>query len=156
MAAVPSPAPCLRPVRAVVLDTDGVITDYARSRAAAWKQAFDARLPEREGQRPRRASFPSTTAPNCSMSPVRDGLGLPGRPSPHSSGRRRGASPSRFRKTRWWRTPLAGVEAGRRRGFGLVVAVTGTEGPGGAANRGRRGADNVVSDPGELLSGMDD
>ncbi|MFF5276170.1 hypothetical protein [Streptomyces sp. NPDC000133] len=51
---------------------------------------------------------------------------------------------------------LAGVEAGRRGGFGLVVAVTGTEGPGGAADRGRRGADDVVSDPGELLSGRDD
>lgn len=44
MAAVPSPAPCLRAAGAVVFDTGGVITDSARSRAAAWKQAFDARL----------------------------------------------------------------------------------------------------------------
>ncbi|MFD5000005.1 HAD family hydrolase [Streptomyces buecherae] len=31
-------------VRAVVLDTDGVITDSARAHAAAWRQAFDACL----------------------------------------------------------------------------------------------------------------
>ncbi|MGY4916384.1 hypothetical protein ACWD9K_14400 [Streptomyces sp. 900116325] len=156
MAAVPSPAPCLRPVRAVVLDTDGVITDSAWSRAAAWKQAFDARLPEREGQRPGRASFPSTTAPNCSMSPVRDGLGLPGRPDPALFGEAARSLPVPVPETAVVEDSLAGVEAGRRRGFGLVVAVTGTEGPGGAADRGRRGADDVVSDPGELLSGMDD
>ncbi len=52
MAAVPSPAPCLRSVRAVVFDTDGVITDSARSHAAAGKKAFDACLSEREGQQP--------------------------------------------------------------------------------------------------------
>ncbi|WP_328494669.1 HAD-IA family hydrolase [Streptomyces sp. NBC_00414] len=34
----------LRKVRAVVLDTDGVITDSARVHAAAWKTAFDAFL----------------------------------------------------------------------------------------------------------------
>lgn len=82
MAAVPSPAPCLRPVRVVAFDTGGVITDSARSRTAAWEQASDTRLPECEVQRPRRASVPSTTAPNGSMSPVRDGLGRPGRPDP--------------------------------------------------------------------------
>ncbi|MCZ4516017.1 HAD-IA family hydrolase [Streptomyces sp. ActVer] len=37
-------APVLRGVRAVVLDTDGVITDSARVHAAAWKTAFDAFL----------------------------------------------------------------------------------------------------------------
>ncbi|MFJ8940484.1 HAD family hydrolase [Streptomyces sp. NPDC102365] len=37
-------APVLRDVRAVVLDTDGVITDSARVHAAAWKTAFDAFL----------------------------------------------------------------------------------------------------------------
>lgn len=34
----------LRTVDAVVLDTDGVITDSARAHAAAWKEAFDAAL----------------------------------------------------------------------------------------------------------------
>ncbi|WP_155056040.1 HAD family hydrolase [Streptomyces blattellae] len=36
--------PVLRDVRAVVFDTDGVITDSARVHAAAWKAAFDAFL----------------------------------------------------------------------------------------------------------------
>ncbi|PJE97870.1 hydrolase [Streptomyces carminius] len=38
------PARCLRALRAVVFDTDGVITDSARVHAAAWKEAFDACL----------------------------------------------------------------------------------------------------------------
>ncbi|SFS40989.1 haloacid dehalogenase superfamily, subfamily IA, variant 3 with third motif having DD or ED [Streptomyces sp. ok210] len=156
MAAVPSPAPCLRPLRAVAFDTGGVITDSARSRAAAWEQASDARPPEREAQRPRRASAPSTTAPNCSMSPVRDGLGLPGRPDPALLGEVARSLHVPVPETAVVEDSLAGVEAGRHGGFGLVVAVTGTEGPGGIADRGRRGADDVVSDPGELLSGMDD
>ncbi|MEU6378760.1 HAD-IA family hydrolase [Streptomyces sp. NPDC046909] len=45
----------LRDVRAVVFDTDGVITDSARVHAAAWKSAFDAFLrqhpPEDPAQR---------------------------------------------------------------------------------------------------------
>ncbi|WP_327341584.1 beta-phosphoglucomutase family hydrolase [Streptomyces europaeiscabiei] len=48
-------APVLRDVRAVVFDTDGVITDSARVHAVAWKTAFDAFLgehpPEDPGQR---------------------------------------------------------------------------------------------------------
>ena len=38
------PVRALRGVRAVVFDTDGVITDSARVHAAAWKEAFDACL----------------------------------------------------------------------------------------------------------------
>ncbi|QOV41304.1 HAD-IA family hydrolase [Streptomyces ferrugineus] len=37
-------APVLRHIRAVVFDTDGVITDSARVHAAAWKEAFDGFL----------------------------------------------------------------------------------------------------------------
>ncbi|MGW6736557.1 HAD family hydrolase [Streptomyces sp. NPDC055013] len=37
-------APALHDVRAVVFDTDGVITDSARVHAAAWKVAFDGYL----------------------------------------------------------------------------------------------------------------
>ncbi|WP_405594832.1 HAD family hydrolase [Streptomyces sp. NBC_01092] len=37
-------APVVRDIRAVVFDTDGVITDSARVHAAAWKTAFDAFL----------------------------------------------------------------------------------------------------------------
>ncbi len=48
-------APVLRDVRAVVFDTDGVITDSARVHAAAWKTAFDTYLrahpPADAGQR---------------------------------------------------------------------------------------------------------
>ncbi|MER5532294.1 HAD family hydrolase [Streptomyces mirabilis] len=44
-------ARALRGTRAVVLDTDGVITDSARVHAAAWKTAFDAFLSPR-GERP--------------------------------------------------------------------------------------------------------
>ncbi|MEU6577555.1 HAD-IA family hydrolase [Streptomyces sp. NPDC046805] len=47
--------PALRDVDAVVLDTDGVITDSARLHAAAWKAAFDAFIsecpPEEPGHR---------------------------------------------------------------------------------------------------------
>ena len=46
---------------------------------------------------------------------------------------------------------LAGVEAGRRGGFGLVVGVDRTDGPEGAADLRRHGADLVVADPGDLL-----
>ncbi|MEU3459334.1 HAD-IA family hydrolase [Streptomyces sp. NPDC006733] len=42
MVTAPCSAPLLKAVRAVVFDTDGVITDSARVHAAAWKEAFDA------------------------------------------------------------------------------------------------------------------
>ncbi|WP_373432121.1 HAD family hydrolase [Streptomyces canus] len=45
-------APVLRDVRAVVFDTDGVITDSARVHAAAWKTAFDAFLRENPPENP--------------------------------------------------------------------------------------------------------
>ncbi|MFF9076590.1 hypothetical protein ACF1A9_30500 [Streptomyces sp. NPDC014872] len=52
MAAALSLMPHMRFARAVVLDTGGVITDFARSHAAAWKKAFDAVLSGIGGQRP--------------------------------------------------------------------------------------------------------
>lgn len=39
-------APVLRDIEAVVLDTDGVITDSAKVHATAWKTAFDTFLTE--------------------------------------------------------------------------------------------------------------
>ncbi|MDC7340504.1 hydrolase [Streptomyces lydicus] len=51
---------------------------------------------------------------------------------------------------------LAGVEAGRRGGFGLVVGVDRTAGRAAAAALRRRGADLVVADPGELLTAGED
>ncbi|WP_227869933.1 MULTISPECIES: HAD family phosphatase [Streptomyces] len=45
----------------------------------------------------------------------------------------------------------AGVEAGRRGGFALVVGVDRVGGPGNAQALFRHGADRVVGDPGELL-----
>ncbi|WP_199547300.1 HAD family phosphatase [Streptomyces sp. N35] len=44
--------PALRGIRAVVFDTDGVITDSARVHAAAWKTAFDLFLREHPPQDP--------------------------------------------------------------------------------------------------------
>lgn len=138
MAAVPSLAPCLHSVRAMVLDTDEVIADSARRHAAAWQRAFDAWLSEREGQRPfdRR-------------------LGLAGKPDPAlfvEAARRLGVTVS---DTAAVEDSLAGVEAGHHGGFGLVVGVDRTGDPGKAADLRRRGADIVVSDPGELLIGDD-
>ncbi|AEW92426.1 MULTISPECIES: HAD family hydrolase [Streptomycetaceae] len=46
------PGPALDGVRAVLLDTDGVITDTARLHAAAWKEAFDACLRAHGDDRP--------------------------------------------------------------------------------------------------------
>ncbi len=45
-------AAALRAVRAVVFDTDGVITDSARVHAAAWKAAFDVCLREHPPEEP--------------------------------------------------------------------------------------------------------
>ncbi|WP_424861328.1 hypothetical protein [Streptomyces sp. MMS24-I29] len=106
MAAALSLMPPIRFARAVVLDTDGVITDSARRHAAAWKKACDAVLPGIGGQRP--------------FDAVDDAP--------------------------------AGVEAGRRGGFGTVIGVDRTGGPDSAAALRRHGADLVVSDPGDLLA----
>ncbi|MFB7914792.1 HAD family hydrolase [Streptomyces sp. NPDC056061] len=249
MAAVPSPTPGLRSVRAVVLDTDGVITDSAGSHAAAWKKAFDACLSGIEGQRPfdavddylrhvdgrsRRdgaAAFlasrgldlpegspddPPGTRTVWAIAARKDELftqalrtepvrvwpgtvrlldALRGRRTPcaavsasrhatelltraglidrfdvvvdgNEAGRLRLAGkpdPALFvEAARRLRTPvrdtavvedaLAGVEAGRRGGFGLVVGVNRAGGPDSAAALRRHGADLVVSDPGELLA----
>ncbi|MCX4787464.1 MULTISPECIES: HAD family hydrolase [unclassified Streptomyces] len=253
MAAALSPAPCLRSVRAVVFDTDGVITDSARSHAAAWKKAFDSCLSAVEGQRPfdpvgdylrhvdgrsRRdgaAAFlasrgldlpegspddaPGTATvwaiaarkdelftqslrtdpvdvwpgtvrlldvlrgeqmPCAAVSASRhatellsraglidrfdavvDGneaqrLRLPGKPDPalFVEAARRLRVP--VRDTAVVEDALAGVEAGRRGGFGLVVGVDRTGGPTSAAELRDHGADLVVSDPGELLTAGDD
>ncbi|MEV0371265.1 HAD-IA family hydrolase [Streptomyces sp. NPDC050636] len=248
MTAAPSPAACLRSVRAVVFDTDGVITDSAQVHAAAWKDAFDACLAVAGGQRPfdpaddyrhyvdgrsrldgaatflasrgldlplgdpadapgtatlwavaaRKeelftaslrthgiATWPGTVRllhvlrrerVRCaavsasrhatellSAAGVRDlfqavvdgneasRLGLPGKPDPAlfvEAARRLGVP---ARDTAVVEDALAGVEAGRRGGFGLVVGVDRTAGQGAAELR-RRGADVVVSDPGELLT----
>ncbi|MFJ7493221.1 HAD family hydrolase [Streptomyces sp. NPDC097727] len=252
MAAAPALAPCLRSVRAVVFDTDGVITDSARRHAAAWKKAFDACLSAVGGQRPfdvaddylrhvdgrsRRdgaAAFlasrgldlpegspddPPGTAtvwaiaarkdelftqslrtdpvdvwpgtvrllgvlrrervPCAAVSASRhatellaraglidrfdavvDGnearrLRLPGKPDPSlfAEAARRLGTPAR--DTAVVEDALAGVEAGRRGCFGLVVGVDRTGTPAGAAELRRHGADIVVPDPGDLLTAGD-
>ncbi|MGF1339594.1 HAD family hydrolase [Streptomyces flavovirens] len=253
MAAAASPVPGLRSVRAVVFDTDGVITDSAPMHAAAWKKAFDACLATHPDQRPfdetddyRRhvdglprqdgaeaflasrgidlppgspddppgtdtvhavtarkeeeftrilharpvAVWPGTVRllhalrdermPRAAASSSRhatelldgaglldlfdavvDGneshrLGLPGKPDPAlftEAARRLGTPPG---DTAVVEDALAGVEAGRRGGFGLVVGVDRTQGSGSADDLLRHGADVVVSDPGDLLSGGED
>ncbi|WP_327368098.1 HAD family hydrolase [Streptomyces sp. NBC_01217] len=253
MAAAPSLAPCLRSVRAVVLDTDGVITDSARSHAAAWKKAFDAclsavgeqppfdavndylryvdgrsrqdgaaaflasrglDLPEGSPDDPPGTStvwavaarkdelftqslrtdpvvvWPGTVrlldvlrgegVPCAAVSASRhatellaqaglidrfdavvDGnearrLRLPGKPDPALFVEAAGRLGFPVRDTAVVEDAQAGVEAGRRGGFGLVVGVDRTGTPTSAAELRRHGADVVVSDPGDLLTGGDD
>lgn len=243
--------PALRAVRAVVFDTDGVITDSARVHAAAWKAAFDAFLrslpsggTSEEARRPFDAvddylrhvdgrsrldgaasflasrglpapgpvveavavdkerrfterlrergvdAYPGTVrllralhdagVPLAAASASRhareilerakvldlfdvlvDGaeavrLGLPGKPDPAlflEAARRLGEPAGRCAVVE---DALAGVEAGRRGGFGLVVGVDRTAGPGTSAALARHGADVVVQDPAELLTGDGD
>ncbi|MFE7543850.1 HAD family hydrolase [Streptomyces platensis] len=249
MTGAPSLAACLHSLRAVIFDTDGVITDSAAVHAAAWKDAFDACLAAVGGQRPfdpvddylhhvdgrsrqdgaaaflrsrgldlppgapddapgtdtvgavaaRKeelfsarlrndpvAPFPGTVrlleelrrqgVPCAAVSASRhatellsaagvrplfeavvDGneanrLRLPGKPDPAlfvEAARRLGIPPA---DTAVVEDALAGVEAGRRGGFGLVVGVDRTAGPYSATALRRRGADVVVADPGELLT----
>ncbi|MDK1472233.1 HAD-IA family hydrolase [Streptomyces sp. 549] len=66
----------MRTVRAVVFDTDGVITDSARLHAAAWKQAFDHFLREQAD----RADHPAAH-------PGRGGADHPARREPAQDGR---------------------------------------------------------------------
>ncbi|MFE6740365.1 HAD family hydrolase [Streptomyces tubercidicus] len=83
-------------------------------------------------------------------------LGLPGKPDPAlfvEAARRLGVPPQ---DTAVVEDALAGVEAGRRGGFGLVVGVDRTAGPYSATALRRRGADVVVADPGELLMPEED
>ncbi|ARF53960.1 HAD family hydrolase [Streptomyces gilvosporeus] len=249
MSGAPSPAACLRSLRAVVLDTDGVITDSARAHAAAWKGAFDAALEAAGGQEPfdpvgeyltyvdgrsrqdgaaaflasrglrlplgeaddppgtgtvravaarkdalftagvradgvavwpgtvrllevlRRERVPcaavsasrhatellSATGVLALLVTVVDGneahrLGLPGKPDPalFLEAARRLEVPARDAAV--VEDALAGVEAGRRGGFGLVVGVDRTGSPARAADLRRSGADLVVADVGELLT----
>ncbi|WP_228980283.1 HAD family phosphatase [Streptomyces sp. DH12] len=239
--------PALRAVRAVVFDTDGVLTDSARVHAAAWKETFDAFLaalppdaadpaarrpfgtaddyPRYVDGRSRRDgaaaflasrglpagptlvervaadkerrftarlrgrpvdAYPGTVrllralrddgVPMAAASASRharevlagarlldlfdalvDGveaarLGLPGKPDPAlflEAARRLGAPPGRCAVVE---DALAGVEAGRRGGFGLVVGVDRAGRPGGADALRRHGADLVVRDLSELLA----
>jgi beta-phosphoglucomutase family hydrolase len=233
--------------RAVVFDTDGVITDSARVHAAAWKEAFDACLRE-HGQPPfdqrgeyrqyvdgrsrldgaaalleargvrlpygdpedspgteticavaarkerafvRRIAeegveaWPGTVrlllalhgarvrcaAVSASrharellahagvrslLQTVVDGndmarLGLPGKPDPAlflEAARRLSVEPA---QTAVVEDALAGVEAARRGGFGLVVGVDRSARPAGTGALRERGADLVVADLAELL-----
>ncbi|MFG3497082.1 HAD family hydrolase [Streptomyces sp. NPDC047928] len=242
----PERIPAPRTVRAVVLDTDGVITDSARVHAAAWKSAFDAFLRDRPPSDPalrrpfdpvddylrhvdgrsrrdgaaaflasrgldpsdddvaavaaakdrlfterlaeggidaypgtvrllralRRARVPLAAASASRharellahagvldlFDAVVDGgeaarLRLPGKPEPAlflEAARRLGTPPEGCAVVE---DALAGVEAGRRGGFGLVVGVDRTGGPGTGDALLRHGADLVVRDLGDLLDG---
>ncbi|MFE1833091.1 HAD family hydrolase [Streptomyces sviceus] len=237
-------AAVLRDVKAVVFDTDGVITDSARVHAAAWKTAFDTLLtehpPEGSGQRrpfsigddyvryvdgksrldgasaflvsrgldPTDATvravaehkerlfterlredgidaYPGTVrlvralrragVPCAAASASRharelltragvlglfdvlvDGgeaarLGLAGKPRPDlflEAARRLGVAAGRCAVVE---DALAGVEAGRRGGFGLVVGVDRAHAPDSGARLLEHGADIVVPDLAELL-----
>ncbi|WP_286248566.1 HAD family hydrolase [Streptomyces graminofaciens] len=78
-------------------------------------------------------------------------LGLAGKPQPDlflEAARRLGVPPARSAVVE---DALAGVEAGRRGGFALVVGVDRTAGPDTRQRLLRYGADIVVTDLGELL-----
>lgn len=78
-------------------------------------------------------------------------LGLPGKPRPDlflEAACRLGVPATR---TAVVEDALAGVEAGHRGGFALVVGVDRAGGPGTGERLLRHGADIVVRDPGELL-----
>ncbi|WP_079074570.1 HAD family hydrolase [Streptomyces atriruber] len=80
-------------------------------------------------------------------------LGLPGKPQPHlflEAARRLGVP---ARRTAVVEDALAGVEAGRRGGFALVVGVDRAGTGDSRARLLRHGADLVVGDLGELLLG---
>lgn len=239
-------APVLRGVRAVVFDTDGVITDSAKVHAAAWKVAFDAFLrahppADPDQRRPfdlrddylrhvdgrsrldgaaaflasRGIEVPDETVrsvagdkerlfiqrlrehgvdaypgtvrlvralraagvPGAAASASRhagellsragvldlfdalvDGvesarLGLAGKPEPDlflEATRRLGVPADRAAVVE---DALAGVEAGRRGGFALVVGVDRAAGADTASRLLRHGADLVVHDLGELCAG---
>ncbi|MFF8828346.1 HAD family hydrolase [Streptomyces sp. NPDC015131] len=81
-------------------------------------------------------------------------LGLPGKPDPAlflEAARRLGVPPAACAVVE---DALAGVEAGRRGGFGLVAGVDRTAGPDTADALRRAGADVVVRDPAELLAAL--
>ncbi|KUL47024.1 HAD family hydrolase [Streptomyces regalis] len=239
-------APALRDVRAVVFDTDGVITDSAKVHAAAWKVAFDGFLRAHPPEDPDRRrpfdeqddylryvdgksrldgaeaflvargieasaetvravaadkerlfteklrehgveAYPGTVrlvkalraagVPRAAASASRhagellsragvldlfdvlvDGgeaarLGLAGKPEPDlflEAVRRLGVPADRAAVVE---DALAGVEAGRRGGFALVVGVDRAAGADTGARLLRHGADIVVPDLGELCAG---
>ncbi|HET6857312.1 MAG TPA: HAD-IA family hydrolase [Streptomyces sp.] len=83
-------------------------------------------------------------------------LGLAGKPDPalfREAARRLGVPPSR---TAVAEDALAGVEAGRRGGFGLVIGVNRTRTEGFGAQLLRHGADVVVDDLADLLDDAKD
>lgn len=83
-------------------------------------------------------------------------LELPGKPDPAlftETARRLGVPAG---DTAVVEDALAGVEAGRRGGFGLVVGVDRSDSARGAADLRRHGADLVVADPGDLLINGED
>ncbi|WP_447034652.1 HAD family hydrolase [Streptomyces sp. DSM 118878] len=237
-------APVWRNIKAVVFDTDGVITDSARVHAAAWKSAFDTYLaehPPKDAAQGRpfdvredylrhvdgtsrldgAAAFLTSRGLDASEQTVRtvaadkerlfaerlhehgmraypgtvrlvralrraavpvaaasasrhagellaragvldlfdilmDGgeatrLGLPGKPQPDlflEAVRRLGVPAHRAAVVE---DALAGVQAGRRGRFALVIGVDRTGAPGAGEQLLRHGADTVVTDPAELL-----
>jgi beta-phosphoglucomutase-like phosphatase (HAD superfamily) len=143
----------LRSVRAVVFDTDGVITDSARVHAAAWKVAFDACLrdfppPDPADRRPFdiREDYRHHVDGNEAAR-----LRLPGKPAPAlflEAARRLGTGAA---ETAVVEDALAGVEAGRFGGLGLVVGVDRTAGPTSTADLREHGADLVIRGLAELV-----
>lgn len=137
----------LRGTAAMVLDTDGVITDSARVHAAASASRHARELLEHAG------------VLNLFDALVDGGeaarLQLPGKPDPAlflEAARLLGIPASR---TAVVEDALAGVEAGLRGGFGLVIGVDRARTDETRAELLKHGADIVVRDLAELLAPED-
>jgi beta-phosphoglucomutase-like phosphatase (HAD superfamily) len=151
---------------AVIFDLEGVITDTAAVHAAAWKRMFDqflAKLPDREHEDHRPFSHVDYFSYDCAavldaagiteLFDARvdrvdaDELGLNGTPDTavfiEAAGRLT-VPPARAAVVE---DALAGVEAVRRGGLGLVIGV---DRSGHAEDLRERGADILVSDLGDV------
>ncbi|WP_069171751.1 HAD family hydrolase [Streptomyces griseus] len=161
----PDDPPGTATVRAVAASKDAAFTDGLRARpVAVWPGTVrllrvlrDERIPCAAASASRHATELLAGAGLLDLfAAVVDGnearrLGLPGKPDPAlfvEAARRLGPP---VEETAVVEDALAGVEAGRRGGFGLVVGVDRARGPDSAADLRRHGADLVVSDPGDLL-----
>ncbi|MET7690346.1 hypothetical protein ABZT06_20580 [Streptomyces sp. NPDC005483] len=131
-------APVLRDVCAVVFDTDGVITDSARVRAAAWKTVFDACLharPTHDPDRRRRLDVGHDCPRNASASASRSDDGEAARP-----GRPGEPRPGLF------------LVAGHCGGVALVISVERPVGPRAGGGVLRHVPDIVVPDRAEPVA----
>src|SRR5438132_294510 len=126
-------------IRAGLFDLDGVITQTAKVHAQAWKQVFDAFL-KTKGQRPFDATVDGIVA---------EREHLAGKPAPDTYLMAARLLQVEAGQAAVYEAALAGVQAGRAGGFGLVVGI---DRAGQADALYAHGADVVVKDLAEVLT----